>query len=288
MSDDRETNRLAEAVRRSVEDALAEDRVVEDVTTLAAVPADANARGVVLFRKEGILAGTEPFTAVFRSVDRDVPIRWKHSEGDRIGAGEEVCEIAGRASSLLRAERAALNFLMHLSGIATKTARFVDAVAGRDVEILDTRKTTPGLRHLEKAAVRAGGGVNHRPDLASMALIKENHIAAAGGITAAVAAVRERTPGIPIEVEIETPDQLDEVLPLGVERLMLDNFDDDSIRAAVDRIRRVDRPPYIEISGGVDLDRVERLAGLGVDGISIGALTHSAPAADVSLLLRRD
>ncbi|MFH1679223.1 MAG: carboxylating nicotinate-nucleotide diphosphorylase [Candidatus Eisenbacteria bacterium] len=273
-----------EAAREAVQRALAEDRAVEDVTTLAIVPDDARNRGRLLFREPAVLAGTLLFDEAFWALDPGIAIVWLRREGERVGAGETVCRVAGAASALLRAERVALNFIMRLSGVATLTARFVEAAGGR-VEILDTRKTTPGLRILEKAAVRAGGGTNHRTSLADLALIKENHITAAGGIRAAVEAVRRRSPEIGIEVEVRNLEELEEVLPLRVEKVMLDNFETEAVRAAVGRIRREAHRPYIELSGGMNLEKVREAAALGADGISIGALTHSAPAANVSFLI---
>lgn len=269
----------------AVERALAEDRVEEDVTTLAAVPEGSRSRARILFRREGVLAGTDAVEATFLTVDPDLRIIWEAGEGEKVSADTVVARITGATRSILRGERAALNFLMHLSGVATAVALYVAAVRGKDVEILDTRKTTPGLRLLEKRAVVAGGGVNHRVDLAEMALLKENHVAAAGGITEAVRLVRKRSPKVPIEVEVENETELEEAIGLGVERVMLDNFTDEAIRKAVGRIRRCDNPPYIEVSGGYDLHRVATAASLGMDGISVGAVTHSATAMDVSLLL---
>lgn len=285
MSADEYRKLYDESLRLAVERSLAEDRVGEDVTTLAAIPEDSRSRAKILFRREGILAGVDAVEAVFRAVDPALLVEWPATEGDRIAAGAVVARLAGATRSILRAERPALNFLMHLSGIATMVARFVEAVGENDVEILDTRKTTPGLRLLEKRAVVAGGGVNHRRDLAEMALLKENHIAAAGGIAAAVRLVRERFPGVPVEVEVESMAELEEAIASGAERVMLDNFTDEAIRRAVARIDRCDHPPYIEVSGGYDRGRVAAAAPLGMDGISVGAITHSAPALDVSLLL---
>jgi nicotinate-nucleotide pyrophosphorylase (carboxylating) len=273
-----------EAAREAVRRALLEDRAEDDITTLAIVRKEARATGRLLFREPAVLAGTFLFDETFRALDPGVSIEWSRGEGEKVDGGEMVARVEGSASALLRAERVALNFVMRLSGIATLTARFVEAAEGR-VEILDTRKTTPGLRILEKAAVRAGGGMNHRMSLADLALIKENHIAAAGGIRAAVDAVRRANPEIAIEVEVRNIEELEEVLPLRVERVMLDNFDEEAIRAAVARIRREAHAPYIEISGGMDLEKARAAAALGVDGISIGALTHSAPAANVSFLI---
>ncbi len=277
--------RYREACRLAVECALAEDAVDRDVTTSAAVPAGARSRAKILFRTEGVLAGTDLVEAVFTAVDADLSIGWVAQEGERVMPGNVVANLAGATGSILRGERAALDFLMHLSGIATAVSLYVDAVGENDVEILDTRKTTPGLRLLEKRAVLAGGGCNHRVDLAEMALLKENHIAAAGGITEAVRLIRERFPGIPIEVEVENRTELEEAIGVRVERIMLDNFTDEEIREAVKRIKQCEKGPYIEVSGGYDLDRVASAAPLGMDGISVGAVTHSAPAVDVSLLL---
>jgi nicotinate-nucleotide pyrophosphorylase (carboxylating) len=285
MAPDDHEKRYEEALRLAVERALAEDRVDEDVTTLAAIPEESRGAAKILFRREGILAGVDAVDAVFRAVDPALRVEWRAAEGDRIAAGAVVARLSGATRSILRAERSALNFLMHLSGVATSVARFVEAAGDSGVEILDTRKTTPGLRLLQKRAVLAGGGVNHRRDLAEMALLKENHIAAAGGVAAAVRIVRERFPGVPVEVEVENLDELEEAIASGAERVMLDNFTDDAIRTAVERIRRAEKPPYIEVSGGYDLARVGAAASLGMDGISIGAVTHSAPAMDVSLLL---
>ncbi|RPJ44034.1 MAG: carboxylating nicotinate-nucleotide diphosphorylase [Candidatus Latescibacterota bacterium] len=273
-----------EAAREAVVRALEEDRVEDDVTTNAVVTGKTPAAGRLLFRKSAVLAGVVPFEEAFLSLDPGVEFDWSAAEGDAVGAGETVCRVSGAASTLLRAERVALNFLMRLSGIATLAARFVEAV-GERVEILDTRKTTPGLRLLEKRAVLAGGGTNHRLDLSTLALIKENHVALAGGIREAVEAVRLRSPGVPIEVEVRSLEELELALPLRVERIMLDNFDLGTVRLAVARAQKEKETPYLELSGGVDLARAKEAADIGVDGISIGALTHSAPAADVSFLI---
>lgn len=277
-----------QAVRKAVRDALAEDRVNEDVTTHAVVPGDSAAWAGVIARQEGVLAGCALVDEVFRVIDPPAEVTWTAVEGETFSRNDELCRIAGPSSTILRGERSALNFLMRLSGVATLTAAFVERVRGSGTEILDTRKTTPGLRILEKRAVIAGGGVNHRLDLASLALLKENHIAMAGGIERAVALVRERSPGVGIEVEVENMDQLEEVLPLRVDRVMLDNFRQEETSRAVERIRRESFPPYIEVSGGVGLDRVHEAASLGVDGISVGSLTHSAPSVDLSLLFTRE
>ncbi|MFH1277720.1 MAG: carboxylating nicotinate-nucleotide diphosphorylase [Candidatus Eisenbacteria bacterium] len=288
MMDEFGNDAYQEAVRSAVRLALDEDRADEDVTTRSVVPPGRRASGRVFFRKEGVLAGTRPFDETFRALGGGVEVRWSKREGEEVAAGEAVCVLKGPADTLLRGERAALNFLMRLSGVATLTAAFVRAVEGTGVEILDTRKTTPGLRLLEKGAVRAGGGVNHRMDRSALALIKENHIAVAGGITSAVNGVRKRFPGTPIEVEVENETELEEALGLAVERVMLDNFDLPAIESAMNRVRREERPPYVELSGGVTLEKAAKAGRLGVSGISVGALTHSAPAADVSFLFRME
>jgi nicotinate-nucleotide pyrophosphorylase (carboxylating) len=202
-------------------------------------------------------------------------------DGDRCEPGAVVADVRGRAASLLTAERTALNFLQYLSGIATLTRAFVEAAGGR-LAILDTRKTTPGLRGLAKYAVRCGGGVNHRTGLYDGVLIKDNHIRLAGGIRAAVSRVRRAFPGLPVEVETQTAEQVDEALAAGADLIMLDNLDDEPTRAAIARIGGRAR---VELSGNMTIDRVRRLADCGADFISVGALTHSAPAADISLEL---
>ncbi len=286
MNEDAEKERIDFMLQSLIGRALDEDRVDRDVTTLSSVPESSRSRATVLFRSAGILAGTIPCEGSFHAIDRSLIVRWMKRDGESVGAKESVATIEGSTRSILRGERTALNFLMQLSGVATLTGRFVEAVRGKSVEILDTRKTTPGFRVLEKRAVVAGGGVNHRSDLAEMALLKENHIAAAGGIDRAVRGIRERFPGVPIEVEVETIDQLRQVLALEVNRVMLDNFSDEDTRRAVALVRSTEiRKPYVEASGGMTLERVSVVASLGVDGISIGSLTHSAPACDVSLLL---
>ncbi|MBN1826188.1 MAG: carboxylating nicotinate-nucleotide diphosphorylase [Candidatus Eisenbacteria bacterium] len=268
--------------------ALEEDRAEEDVTTASVVPPDRAASGRVLFRKEGVLAGVLPFDETFRILGGGVETLWVKREGEVAAAGETVCRFKGPAAAVLRGERVALNFLMRLSGVATLTASFVRAVAGTGVEILDTRKTTPGLRLLEKGAVRAGGGVNHRMDLSALALIKENHIRIAGGIDAAVERVRRNAPGVGIEVEVTNEKELEEALALSVDRVMLDNFDLADVEKSVKRARREKNPPYVELSGGMTVEKAAKAALLGVNGISVGALTHSAPAADLSLLFEAE
>jgi nicotinate-nucleotide pyrophosphorylase (carboxylating) len=271
-----------------VAQALAEDVGAGDVTTAATVPADARARARIVQKQAGVAFGLDAVEEAMRQcgvehVDRLVV------EGQwRDGVPAEVVLASGPAAALLIAERTALNFLGHLSGIATLTARFVEAVAGSGARILDTRKTTPGLRTLEKAAVAAGGGVNHRLGLYDAILIKENHIALAGGVAKAVYAARKAQPELAIEIECRDLEEVAYALGVGAERLLLDNMDTGTLRAAVklrDENAGSGEGPSLEASGGVDLETAGSIAETGVDFISIGALTHSAPSLDFSLLL---
>jgi nicotinate-nucleotide pyrophosphorylase (carboxylating) len=237
-------------------------------------------------KADGVIAGIDVARAVFAAVDSRLDVVALASEGERVAPGAQVLRIEGTARSILSAERVALNFLQHLSGVATLTRSYVDLVAGTGARILDTRKTMPGLRSLEKAAVRAGGGTNHRAGLFDMVLVKENHIAAAGGITAAVQAVRrQNAAGLRVEVETTTLAQVDEALAAEVDVILLDNMALPMLREAVARVRGSPRPVQTEASGGVNLDTVRPIAECGVDLISVGALTHSAPALDLSLLV---
>jgi nicotinate-nucleotide pyrophosphorylase (carboxylating) len=270
---------LIELVQR----ALAEDRGSGDVTSKATVPAQARALAVITQRAPGVIYGLEAAELAFTLLDSQAVVDRVAIEGDWRVAGGEVLRIAGSARALLGGERTALNFLAHLSGIATLAARCVREVEGTGVTVLDTRKTTPGLRALEKAAVVAGGASNHRLGLFDQVLIKENHIAAAGGITAAVAAARDAHPDLPLEVEVRDPVEIAEAISAGAPRLLLDNMDLDELRAAVAQVAgRVE----LEASGGVSLETLRAVAGTGVQFISIGALTHSAPALDLSMILQ--
>jgi nicotinate-nucleotide pyrophosphorylase (carboxylating) len=275
---------LNEIVRR----ALAEDVGSGDVTTQATVPADVRARARIVQKQAGVAFGLDLVEETMRQcgvehVDKLVV------EGQwRDGVPAEVLLASGPAGALLVAERTGLNFLGHLSGIATLTARFVEAVAGTGAHILDTRKTTPGLRALEKAAVAAGGGRNHRLGLHDAILIKENHIALAGGVAKAIYLARKAQPRLPIEVEVRDLDETAYALGVGADRLLLDNMDLETLRGAVklrDQNSGSGDGPALEASGGVDLATVRAIAETGVDFISIGALTHSAPSLDFSLLL---
>jgi nicotinate-nucleotide pyrophosphorylase (carboxylating) len=268
--------------------ALAEDVGGGDVTSEATVPAEARARARIVQKAPGVAFG---FTAVAEAM-RQCGVEHVDNlvvEGQwRDGVPADVALASGTARSLLAAERTALNFLGHLSGIATVTARFVEAVAGTGAAILDTRKTTPGLRTLEKAAVAAGGGRNHRIGLYDAFLIKENHIALAGGIAKAVLAARNARPELPVEIEVRDLDETAYALGTGADRLLLDNMDPETLRAAValrDQHAAGGEATTLEASGGVTLETVRAIAETGVDFISIGALTHSAPSLDFSLLL---
>jgi nicotinate-nucleotide pyrophosphorylase (carboxylating) len=272
-----------------VDVALGEDVGGGHWTTLWTVPEASAAHARIVAKASGTIAGTEIARLAFHRVDHTLRVEFGVADGDEVVAGTEVARIEGRSASILTAERVALNFLQHLSGIATTTRAFVDRVKGTGARILDTRKTIPGLRHLEKEAVRAGGGFNHRFGLHDMVLIKENHIRAAGGITAAVQAVgRANVRHLPVEVEATTLDEVREVLGVGVDRILLDNMPVPMLREAVGIVHDSDVPVETEASGGVTLDAVRSIAETGVDFISIGALTHSAPALDLSLLLSID
>jgi nicotinate-nucleotide pyrophosphorylase (carboxylating) len=265
-----------------VDRALAEDLAGGDLTSEATVSSETRAVARTVAKCEMVLAGGDVFATVFHRVDGDVNLEQHFADGARVGPGTVLFTARGRATSLLMAERTALNFLQRLSGIATLTRRYVDALPpGVSTRITDTRKTTPGLRLLERAAVRAGGAHNHRDMLGSAVLIKDNHIAAAGGIGIAIARARERAPHTSrVEVEVETLTALDEALAAGADIVMLDNFDAAELAEAVQRAKG---RALVELSGGITLERIPDLARAGVDAISVGALTHSAPAADISL-----
>jgi nicotinate-nucleotide pyrophosphorylase (carboxylating) len=267
-----------------VQRALDEDIGDGDVTTLCTVPADAVAEGSFYAKQAGVVAGLEVARLTFSLVDERVRFFPRVADGDRVERGDVIATVAGPARALLSAERVALNFLQRMSGIATMTRQFVDAVRGTSV-ILDTRKTVPGLRLLDKWAVRLGGGQNHRTGLYDMVLIKENHIAAVGSISGAVARVRaqdERARAI--EVEVTNLNELEEALSLDVDRIMLDNMSPAEMREAVHLA--AGRVP-LEASGNVSLDNVADVAATGVDYISIGMLTHSVKALDISLLFHK-
>jgi nicotinate-nucleotide pyrophosphorylase (carboxylating) len=268
---------LAAARRAVVRAALAEDRAHQDLTTHAVVPAGTEGVASLVAREACVLAGLDAFVAVFDELGR-VRIDTGHSDGDRIEAGATIARIEGPLRLLLAAERTALNLIQHLSGIATHTARFVEAARG--VEVRDTRKTTPGLRLLEKAAVAAGGGKNHRMTLADQILIKDNHVAVAGGIVAAIERARTYAPDAWIEVECDTLDQVSAAVDAKADELLLDNMPPAMLTEAVALVAGRCKT---EASGGINLETIREVAGTGVDAISVGALTHSAPAIDLSL-----
>jgi nicotinate-nucleotide pyrophosphorylase (carboxylating) len=268
--------------RDAVERALEEDVGDGDITTAATAPADARGRAVITQKAPGVIFGLDVAEETFRTLDPAIAIQRLCAEGEWREDGP-VLSIEGSARAILTAERTALNFLQRLSGVATLTARCVRAVDGTRARILDTRKTTPGLRALEKAAVRAGGGTNHRAGLYDAILIKENHAALAGGVGEAVRKALAHAPGVPLEVECQTLEEVDEALDAGAPRILLDNMTVERLRAAV---QRVAGRAELEASGGVTLETLREIAGTGVDLISVGALTHSAPALDLSLNLK--
>jgi nicotinate-nucleotide pyrophosphorylase (carboxylating) len=271
---------LTKEIERNVAAALAEDIGTGDLTAQL-VPAGRAARGTVVSREDAVLCGSAWFDACFHQLDRDTRLRWQAGDGDRIRAGQVLCEIEAETRALLSAERAALNFLQLLSATATVTRRFVDAVAGSGAKIVDTRKTLPGLRAAQKYAVRCGGGTNHRHGLYDGILIKENHIMAAGGVTAVLEKARAlAAPGIFIQIEVETLEQLQEAVEAGAAMILLDNMDLAGMRHAVGITQG---RAELEASGGVSLERVRAIAETGVHRISIGALTKDVRAVDLSL-----
>ena len=269
--------------------AFAEDFPAGDVTTEACVDLDRRAKAQVVVKGPCVLAGTRAFLRVFERLDARVEVALHFHDGAALSQGDVAMEISGPARSLLTAERVALNFLMHLSGVATLTRTMVEALADPHTDIVCTRKTTPGLRNLEKQAVRAGGGRNHRFSLSDGVMIKENHIVAAGGIGRAVERARARHHHLMrIEVETTNLDEVGQALDAGADAILLDNMNDALLKNAIARVRQRqgDGPRIIlEASGNMSAERLPKLRGLGLDLISIGALTHSAPAADLSMQL---
>jgi nicotinate-nucleotide pyrophosphorylase (carboxylating) len=273
-------------VRERVAAALAEDLGPGDATSAAVVPEGARARAAIIQKQPGLVWGLDVVEEVFRQVGAG-PLEALAGEAEwRDTLPAEVAAVEGPARALLAGERTALNFLGRLSGIATLTARFAREVGGTGATILDTRKTTPGLRALEKAAVAAGGGVNHRIGLYDAILIKENHAALAGGVGPAVSAALEARPDLEVEVECRDLHEVREAIDAGAGRLLLDNFGLEGLRAAVAERGRANRAVTLEASGGITLDNVAEVAATGVDFVSVGALTHSAPALDLSMLLQ--
>jgi nicotinate-nucleotide pyrophosphorylase (carboxylating) len=275
---------LPGVIEAAVAVALAEDRAAEDATTLATVPPGLTGVAAFVAREAGILAGIPVVRETFRQISARVAVEELRPDGEAFAPGDTILVARGPVQALLQGERTALNFLQRLSGIATLTRAFVDAVEGTGAVILDTRKTTPGLRDLEKYAVRCGGATNHRRDLATMAMIKDNHreaLARAGrSLADGVAAIRRRTPGIPVEVEVDSLDELEAALEGAPEWVLLDNMSIDQLREAVSRNAGRAR---LEASGGIRLENARAIALTGVDAMSVGALTHSARALDIGL-----
>jgi len=272
----------------TVQTALAEDVGSGDITA-ALIPAEQQSTAQVISREDAVLCGTAWFDEVFRQLDTDITVSWQTRDGDTVSANQVLCTLTGNARCLLSGERTALNFLQTLSATATRTAEFVQAISGTGAAILDTRKTLPGLRTAQKYAVACGGGTNHRIGLFDAFLIKENHILAAGSIAAAVSSARQQQPGLKVEVEVETLDELQQALGAGADQLLLDNMDLDTLRAAVQLSRDSNnRQCKLEASGGVNLDSVRAIAQTGVDFISVGSLSKDIRAVDLSMRLRVD
>jgi nicotinate-nucleotide pyrophosphorylase (carboxylating) len=290
---------MLEAIARPlVKFALSEDVGDGDITTLNALRAGVRARAALVAKQSAVVAGAEVARLAFLEVDPQLKVEVLVPDGTAVEPGVAVARCVGSAGSILTAERTALNFLQRLSGVATLTRRFVEAVAGTGCVVLDTRKTTPGLRYLEKYAVTCGGGQNHRFGLWDMYLVKDNHIRAAGGVSAAIEMVQRTRQDALLEVEVESTEQLREALRAEVDRILVDNAGVDEVRRAVEEVDRWSRAnaevsprrrkgarrwPEIEVSGGLSLENVRAYAETGVDYVSVGALTHSAPAVDFSL-----
>jgi nicotinate-nucleotide pyrophosphorylase (carboxylating) len=270
------------ALTALVRSALDEDQAFDDVTTIATVVSTRRARGTIVARDSGVVCGTAIALEVFRQLDAKVSARIDAEDGTWVPEASPVIFLTGAARGLLSAERVAVNFMMHLSGVATKTRKFVDAVKGTGTKILDTRKTLPGWRKLEKYAVRCGGGMNHRLDLASAVLIKDNHLAALDGdVKVAIRRARETArPGSKVEIECDRIEQVEVAVEAGADIILLDNMPPDLMRRCVEM---VNKRAIIEASGGIRLDNVRAVAETGVDWISVGALTHSAPAMNLAL-----
>ena len=270
---------LGPTEERLIEMALEEDLGRGDPTS-ASLPSGMSARASILARQDLVVCGLAVARRVFERVDPSLTLESLCRDGDALRTEQPLLRVAGSAAAIFGAERVALNFLGHLCGIATLTRRYVAAVEGTAARVSDTRKTTPGMRRLEKYAVRTGGGENHRADLAEAILLKDNHVRALGSVVEAIRRTRARSPGMQVEVEVATLAELDEALGERAEAVLLDNMDEPTLRAAVARARG---RTLLEVSGGVTLERVRSIAELGVDRISVGRLTHSAPAADLSL-----
>jgi nicotinate-nucleotide pyrophosphorylase (carboxylating) len=270
--------------------ALTEDLGSGDITTDSVVPEGAQATGRAFAKEDGVLAGRDVARLAFAQTDPSLVFEAHVRDGASLKSGLEIFTVKGSARGILKAERVALNFLQRLSGVATATRRFVEAVSGTGVVILDTRKTTPGLRVLEKYAVAVGGGRNHRFGLFDMYLVKDNHLRIVGGIGEAISRIRKKGLDLPVEVEVRTLKELEEACEDGADRVMLDNMSVEDVKRACEivqsaRAKSSGKKPELEISGGVDLSNVRSLAIKGVDYISVGAITHSAPALDINLVI---
>ena len=263
--------------------ALAEDLAGGDVTAAATVPVDASATAAFVARSPGVVAGLDVVRTIVAEVDAGLTFEALVDDGDDVAAGAVLARVSGSARSILAAERTALNLLTHLCGIATATAAFVDAVAGAGCAVRDTRKTLPGMRALQKAAVVAGGGVNHRFSLSDGLLVKDNHVAAAGGVGPATRAALASANGLPVQVEVDDLGQLDEAVAAGARSVLLDNFSVAEMETAVRRCREQAEPVFVEASGNVTLETVAAIAATGVDAVAVGALTHSVRSLDVGL-----
>jgi len=273
---------------RLIDLAIREDTDGGDITSELIFDPDHRSEADILAKEEGVLAGVRLIDLIYQRISESVRCEIVAGDGGRVTAGERIARVSGETRSILLGERTVLNFLQKLSGIATLTRSLVDRVAGRGIILLDTRKTTPGLRALEKYAVRAGGGMNHRFGLSEMVLVKENHIAAAGGISTALERVEAgQRRGRRVEVEVRGLDELKHVLRSAVDRVMLDNFSPEEVRAAIELIAHSGRDVAVEVSGGINGRNIESYCIAGVDFISIGGLTHSAKALDISMIIER-
>jgi nicotinate-nucleotide pyrophosphorylase (carboxylating) len=270
-------------VEKVVEDFLREDLGEGDITTDAIVPKNHTSKAIILVKADGVVAGHLFAREIFKLLDQDIQYQELKQDGERVTKGDILATIAGKSRAILTGERVALNILQRLSGIATITRSFVEAVEGTGVQILDTRKTSPGLRSMEKYAVRMGGGYNHRFNLSEMALIKENHIALAGSIKEAVKRVKSQS-NVTIELEVRNMEELKEAMDAGVDRIMLDNWKIEFVEQAVSLFHK--RIP-LEVSGNMTIEKVKKVANTGVDFISVGAITHSFKSLDMTLLLER-
>ncbi len=278
-------NKQTSQFLRIVKAALREDIGRGDITTDAVIGDADRALGVIFAKEDGILCGVDIARMVFKQLDPAIDFQKQMDDGSALSPGATIAIVIGKASMCLKGERTALNFLQHLSGIATLTRQFVDATKGK-IKILDTRKTIPGLRIMEKYAVRVGGGTNHRFGLYDMAMIKDNHIQIAGSIAEAVSRVRKKKRKIFLEVEVKTLLELREALSTEVDRIMLDNMNSNLVAQAVLLIRKAARKIEIELSGGINLDSIPDIAESGADFVSVGALTHSAGALDIALKMK--